>query len=141
MFASKHRKYKLFPLVNRCVLLSKSLCVQSLSAFFLPYILGANWKSAKTAGNSRLAHSRFPHRRAQKRIGTEKLKSVNRKVGWQSLVLFPLHPQESFRQRVHGAQQQRPRQCAHGGLWFAGSVLFSALLQDTWGPVGCLVAS
>ena len=44
MFASKHRKYKLFPLVNRRVVpglsrLSKSLCVQSLCAFFLPYLL------------------------------------------------------------------------------------------------------
>ena len=42
VFASKHRKYKLFPLVNRRVVpelsrLSKSLCVQSLCAFFLPY--------------------------------------------------------------------------------------------------------
>ena len=42
MFASKHRKYKLFPLVNRRVVpglsrLSKSLCVQSLCAFLLPY--------------------------------------------------------------------------------------------------------
>ena len=42
MFASKHRKYKLFPLVNRWVVpglsrLSKSLCVQSLCAFLLPY--------------------------------------------------------------------------------------------------------
>ena len=42
MFSSKHRKYKLFPLVNRRVVpglsrLSKSLCVQSLCAFFLPY--------------------------------------------------------------------------------------------------------
>ena len=41
VFASKHRKYKLFPLVNRRVVpglsrLSKSLCVQSLCAFFLP---------------------------------------------------------------------------------------------------------
>ena len=45
MFASKHRKYKLFPLVNRWVVpglsrLSKSLCVQSLCAFFLPYQWG-----------------------------------------------------------------------------------------------------
>ena len=44
MFASKHRKYKLFPLVNRRVVpglsrLSKSLCVQSLCAFFLPHYL------------------------------------------------------------------------------------------------------
>ena len=42
MFASKHRKCKLSPLVNRWVVpglsrLSKSLCVQSLCAFFLPY--------------------------------------------------------------------------------------------------------
>ena len=41
MFAPKHRKYKLFALVNRRVVpglsrLSKSLCVQSLCAFFLP---------------------------------------------------------------------------------------------------------
>ena len=43
MFASKRRKYKLFPRVNRRVVpglsrLSKSLCVQSLCAFFLPYL-------------------------------------------------------------------------------------------------------
>ena len=43
VFASKHRKYKLFPLVIRRVVpglsrLSKSLYVQSLCAFFLPYI-------------------------------------------------------------------------------------------------------
>ena len=41
VFASKRRKYKLFPLVKRRVVpglsrLSKSLCVQSLCAFFLP---------------------------------------------------------------------------------------------------------
>ena len=41
VFTSKHRKYKLFPLVNRRVVpglsrLSKSLCVQSLCVFFLP---------------------------------------------------------------------------------------------------------
>ena len=41
VFASKHRKYKLFPLVNRRVVpglsrLSKSWCVQSLCAFLLP---------------------------------------------------------------------------------------------------------
>ena len=42
MFALKHRKYKLFPLVNwRAVpglsRLSKTLCVQGLCAFLLPY--------------------------------------------------------------------------------------------------------
>ena len=42
MFALKHRKYKFFSLVNRRVvpglsrLSTKSLCVQSLYAFFLP---------------------------------------------------------------------------------------------------------
>ena len=40
VFASKHRKYKLFPLVNRRVVPGcptfKCLCVQSLCAFFLP---------------------------------------------------------------------------------------------------------
>ena len=45
VFASKHWKYKLFPLVNRWVVpglsrLSKSLCVQSLCAFFLPKTRG-----------------------------------------------------------------------------------------------------
>ena len=44
VFASKRRKHKLFPLVNRRVVpglsrLSKSLCVQSLCAFLLPYSL------------------------------------------------------------------------------------------------------
>ena len=41
VFASKHRKYNFFPLVNRRVVpglsrLSKSLCVQMLCTFFLP---------------------------------------------------------------------------------------------------------
>ena len=45
VFASKHRKYKLFPLINRRVVaglprLSKSLCVQSLCAFHvLPFLV------------------------------------------------------------------------------------------------------
>ena len=59
MFASKHRKYKLFPLVNRRVVpglsrLSKSLCVQSLCAFILPYA-----SFLRVGGNPKITRIRF----------------------------------------------------------------------------------
>ena len=56
VLASKHRKYKLVPLVNRRVVpglsrLSKSLCVQTLCAFSLPYLKEEEWHLLWGKGN------------------------------------------------------------------------------------------